>query len=242
MEHPVISPGAAIADAHHDRIVQTGGIGLRADFQHPAIVTSAVLPRGEGRRTNITALEDRTIGGIVVRRLQEHGWIKGTLNGQVTRHRISRFVHSTKITPGSRSCCPASAAPGDWDGAVQLCGAVVDVPIGIDLHGVGTFRYFSDGHTVAALPEEDRECCGTNIQHFLNRIKRIRQGELHLEGVIDIDRSAADNRCCSVRQCDRCGVGLRCTERILYLQRHAVLVADGSISACRLRGDVGAGI
>jgi len=119
---------------------------------------------------------------------------------------------------------------------------MVDIPVGIDLHGIRPLRDLSDGHTVAALTEEYRESRRTDIEHLLDRIKRIRQGELHLEGVVDVDGAVADNRCCSVRQRDSSGVGLRCTERILHLQRHAVLAADGSIGAGCLRGDVGAGI
>ena len=57
MIDPVVSPGTAIADTDHHRIVQTGRIGLCPDFQHPAIIAGAVLPCGKGCRTHITALE-----------------------------------------------------------------------------------------------------------------------------------------------------------------------------------------
>ena len=32
-----------------------------------------------------------------------------------------------------------------------------------------------------------------DIEHLLDRVKRIRQGELHLEGVVNVDRAVADD-------------------------------------------------
>ncbi len=234
MVDSVVPPRAAIADTNHNSIIKAGGIGLGADFEHPAIVACGILPCCERRSAYIAALKDCLVGLPRLCRLQQHGRIQGSLNVQVACHRIPGFVHSAQIAPGCRSRCPAGTTPGDRDCSVQLGTAMVDIPVRVNLHSICPFGDFSDCHTVASLPEENGEGRSTNIEHFLDGIELIRQGEFHLEGVVDINRSVANNGCGSVRQCDRRGISAGCTERILHFQGHAVLVADRGECACCL--------
>ena len=56
-----------------------------------------ILPCCERRSAYIAALKDCLVGLPRLCRLQQHRGIQGTLNVQVTRHRIPGFVHSAQI-------------------------------------------------------------------------------------------------------------------------------------------------
>ena len=166
------------------------------------------------------------MGGIVVGRKQQQGWIQIALDTQVPGHCIPRLGHS----PEGYQCKRRGDRPGtsaaDRDRTIQLRAAMVDIPVRVDLYGIRPLGDLPQSDSVAALPEEHRIGSRSDGQHLFNGIELIRQGELHIEGVVRINGTIPDHGNRAIGQHNRRGVSAGCRQAILHLQAHAVHAAD----------------